>query len=89
VPSFDVLVFHPGFEDHQAEAGRRIVTAEEALEAWYGSRMVVRNRKHRRAPYLVIGSTDGDRHITVVVLATAEPGTWLAYTAWDTKHSDQ
>ena len=89
VPRFDVLVFHPRFEDHQAEAGRRVVTTEEALAAWQGPRTIVRNRRRRKGSYLMIGSTGAGRDITVVLLATAEPSTWLAYTAWDTKLSDQ
>ena len=89
MPRFDDLVFHPRFEDHQAEAGRPPVTIGEALEAWYGERSVVRNRKRRRAPYLVLGSASGGRDITVVILPTAQDGTWLAYTAWDTKEGDQ
>jgi hypothetical protein len=89
VPRFDFLTFHPAFEDHQHEAGRPVITMEEALDAWYGERLVVRNRKGRRGPYLMIGSTGSGRDITVVLLATAEEGTWLAYTAWDTKWSDR
>jgi hypothetical protein len=30
-------------------------------------------------------SAAGRRLVTVVVLGTAVPGTWVAYTAWDTK----
>lgn len=89
MPRFDVLVFHPSFEDHQSEAGRRVVTMEEALDAWYGSRAIVPNRRGRRGPYLMVGSTVEGRDITVVLLATAEKGAWLADTAWDTKQSDQ
>ena len=88
MPRFDLLAFHPRFEEHQSEAGRRVVTAVEALDAWYGKRTMIRDRKGRRGPYLMLGSTSGGRDITVVVLTTAEEGTWLAYTAWDTKQSD-
>jgi len=41
------------------------------------------------SPYLMVGRTGEGRDITVVLLATAEKGAWLAYTAWDTKQSDQ
>jgi hypothetical protein len=37
VPHFDWLAFHPNFEDHQAEAGRRIVTRDEVEDAWWAS----------------------------------------------------
>jgi len=88
VATFDDLVFHPDFEGHQSAAGRRVVTVVEADQAWYGQRTFVRNRRRRAGRYLMIGRTDRGRNITVVVLGTANPGTWVAYTAWDTKPGD-
>jgi len=84
VPRFDWIEFHGRFEEHQAEAGRRIVSRAEAEEAWYGRRQFVRNRRHATGPYLLIGRTAAGRRITVVLVRTDEPETWLAYTAWDT-----
>ena len=83
MPTFDDLVFHPDFEAHQSAAGRRVVTVGEADDAWYGHRTFVRNRRRRDATFLMLGRTTGGRDITVVVLRTAIPGTWVAYTAWD------
>jgi hypothetical protein len=88
MPAFDDLVFHPDFEAHQSAAGRRVVTVEEADDAWYGERIFVRNRRRRAATYLMLGRTTGGREVTIVVLGTAVPGTWVAYTAWDTKLGD-
>jgi hypothetical protein len=88
MPTFHDLVFHPDFEAHQAAAGRRVVTLNEADEAWYGERAFVRNRRRRAAQYLMLGRTSGGRDITVVVLGTSISGTWVAYTAWDTKPGD-
>lgn len=48
---------------------------------WYGERVFIANTK-RRGSYLMRGSTRGGRHVTVVVLPTGYPGTWLVYTAW-------
>lgn len=89
MPHFDWLVFHPNFEDHQGEADRRIVTCEEAEEAWWGARTIVRNRKGQKAPYLMLGTTSEPREVTVVLFGTDLDDTWLAYTAWDTKESDR
>lgn len=89
MPRFDELECHPNFEEHQAQAGRRVVTCEEAEDAWYGHRSIVPNRRGRAAPYLMIGRTGTKRDITVVLLPTDAAGTWVAYTAWDTKASDQ
>ncbi len=88
MPIFDDLLFHPDFEGHQSAAGRRVVAIVEADQAWHGQRTFVRNRRHRAGQYLMIGRTDRGRDITVVLLGTADPGIWVAYTAWDTKSGD-
>lgn len=72
MPRFDFLLFHDRFEDHQAEAGRRIVTAFEVDEIWYGTRRFVRNVK-RSGSYLMTGSTLAGRPVTVVILSTGDP----------------
>lgn len=89
LPRFDELDCHPNFEEHQAQTGRRVVTCGEAEEAWYSERTIVPNRRGRRAPYLLIGQTGSGRDITVVLLPTDLDGTWVAFTAWDTKPSDR
>lgn len=86
---FDDLVFHPNFEDHQSQAGRAIVSEEEVWDVWLGDHAVVRNRKHRRGAYLMVGLTDTGRPVTVVLRRWRPTGTWQAYTAWDTKASDR
>lgn len=88
MPRFDFILFHERFEDHQAEADRRIVSESEVDEIWYGNRQFVRNLR-RSGSYLMVGATSAGRAVTVVVLSTNDPESWLAYTAWDTKHSDQ
>lgn len=88
MPHFDWLAFHPNFEDHQAEAGRPVVTCEEADEAWWDNREIVPNRKAQRGKYLMVGLTLRGRGITVILFGTDLDDTWLAYTAWDTKKSD-
>jgi hypothetical protein len=89
MPNFDWLAFHPRFEDHQAESGRRVVTCDEAEEAWWGEREIVPNRKGARAPYLMLGTTREPRDITVVLFGTDLDDTWLAYTGWTRKESDR
>ena len=88
MPSSDDLVFHQEFEAHQSMAGRRVVAVGEADDAWHGQRTFVRNRRRRAAQYLMLGRTPGGRAITVVLLGTSIPGTWVAYTAWETKTGD-
>jgi hypothetical protein len=84
VPRFDDLDCHPRFEQHQADAGRRVVSCEEAIEAWYGRRQIVRNRRDAAGPYLMVGKTYAGRPITVVLQSAQRRGSWVAYTAWDT-----
>lgn len=84
LPDFDDLHCHDTFEAHQANAGRRVVSCDEAIAAWYGRRLIIRNRKGGIAPYLFLGRTLSGRRITVVILPTDDPQSWLAYTAWDT-----
>lgn len=89
MPTFDDLICDNAFEPHQAIAGRRVVTCDEAMEAWYGARRIVPNRRRRRGPFLMLGRTLAGRDVTVVLLPSADAGTWVAYTAWDTKPTDR
>lgn len=89
MPVFDELIFHETFEEHQSAADRAVVSRLEALEAWDGDRTLVRNKRRQRGQYLLLGYTLAGRGITVVLLETRTVGTWLAYTAWDTKISDR
>ena len=84
MPKFEILEFHPRYEEHQARAGRRVVTEPETEEAWYGERRIVRNKRTGKGPFLMLGRTDGGRNITVVLLTTKRQSVWCAYTAWDT-----
>jgi len=81
VPRFRRPLFHDNFEDHQAAAGRRVVTQEEAEDVWFARREFYANTK-RRGSYLMRGLTPAGRSITVVILPTADPETWLLFTAW-------
>lgn len=89
MPPFLDLVFHENFEEHQALAGRRVVTREEVLEVWDGRRQLVPNRKSRSGQYLMVGYTNAGRAVTVALFELRPAGTWLAHTAWDTKPSDR
>ena len=89
MPRFEELEFHENFEDHQAAAGRRVVTESEAIEVWDGQRLMVPNRSSGRGRYLMAGLTSARRPVTVVLLEGATDGAWVAYTAWDTKHTDR
>jgi hypothetical protein len=38
---------------------------------------------------LLIGRTDGGRHLTVVIEATLDPTTWLPVTAWESTDAER
>jgi hypothetical protein len=87
VPSFDQQVIGDEFEEHQAQAGRRIVTAREAQQVWDNGFLPRRNVRGDPDTRLLIGQTDGGRRVTLVSRHLGD-GDWLTYTAWDTKESD-
>jgi hypothetical protein len=41
------------------------------------------------ARWLLIGRTDGGRHLTVVIEATLDPTTWLPVTAWESTPAER
>jgi len=51
--------------------------------------VVVRNRKGRRADYLMIGSTHGGEIVTVALQKTREAGTWRVATAFAATDAQQ
>ena len=87
MPKYAEQVIADEFEDHQARAGRPIVTAREALEVWDNGFMPRRNVRGSENSRLLIGRTDGGRRVTLVSRHLGD-GTWFTYTAWETKEAD-
>ncbi len=65
--------------------GVRIEHVIEVLEAPY---RLLRNRKERRAPYLVIGRDHQGRCLAIPIEPTYDPGLWRPVTAWWCKPSE-
>ena len=69
--------------------GARGISLAEADETLRNRHILLRNRRgHRDRPQLhdrrlLIGRTDGDRPITLVIEVTLDPTTWLLITGWD------
>jgi hypothetical protein len=64
--------------------GARTISAEEAEQLLRNSHITIRNPRasdpgSRR---LLIGRTDGDRCLTLVIEQTVDPTTWLIVTGW-------
>lgn len=87
VPTYAQQVISDEFEEHQATAGRRIVTAREAQEMWDNGFLPRRNTRGAPDTRLLIGRTNAGRRVTLVSRHLGD-GTWFTYTAWDTKEAD-
>ena len=48
-----------------------------------------RKRGERGRRWLLIGRTDGGRALTVVIVQTVEPTTWLIITGWDSTDAER
>jgi uncharacterized DUF497 family protein len=81
-----VLVFDDENEDKIAAHGLVPEQVEQILD---NPHIVVRNRKRRRAMYLVIGRDNGGRCIAVPVEPTNDPVTWRPVTAWPCKDHER
>ncbi len=87
MPTFLEQVIADEFEDHQARAGRPVVTVREAQQVWENGFLPRRNSRGSSVTRLLIGHTNAGRRITLVSRHLGD-GTWFTYTAWDTKESD-
>jgi len=84
-------VVHQLFATEEAldKLGGRGISIGEAEQLLRNRHVLLRNlrghpdRRQRQARRLLIGLTDGERVITLVVQATIEPTTWLLITGWD------
>jgi hypothetical protein len=78
------------FDDENVEKfaahGLTDLQVDQVLE---NEHVVVRNRKRRRAQYLVIGTDHGGTCIAVPIEKTPEPGVWRPVTAWRCKASER
>lgn len=66
-------------EAHIAEHG---VTPREVNQMVENPHIIVRNRKRRRAPVLLIGRTHGGRVLSVPLAKTRDPEVWRPITAF-------
>ncbi len=65
--------------------GARGISAEEAEQRPPNTHVTVRNPRGsggRVRRLLLIGRTDGDRTLTLVIESTVDPTTWLLVTGW-------
>ncbi len=75
--------------------GARGISVAEAEQTIWNLHVIVRNRRgspERRQPdtrRLVIGQSDANRVLTLVIEETVEPTTWLLITGWDSTPAER
>jgi uncharacterized DUF497 family protein len=75
--------------------GARGISVVEAEQTIWNLHLIVRNRHgspERRQPNtrrLVIGLSDANRVLTLVIEETVEPTTWLLITGWDSTPAER
>ena len=75
--------------------GARGISVAEASQTIRNRHVIVRNRRgspERRQPdtrRLVIGQSDANRVLTLVIEETIEPTTWLLITGWDSTSAER
>jgi uncharacterized DUF497 family protein len=75
--------------------GARGISVAEAEQTIWNLHVIVRNRRgslERRQPNtrrLVIGRSDANRVLTLVIEETVEPTTWLLITGWDSTPAER
>ncbi len=84
-PNIEVFVFDDINEKKFAAHG---VTPEQVLQVLDNDHVILRNRRERRAAYIVIGRDDGGACIAVPVEPTYEANAWRPVTAWYCKWSE-
>jgi hypothetical protein len=75
--------------------GARGISVVEAEQTIWNRHVIVRNRRgrpERRQPdvrRLVVGQSDANRVLTLVIEETIEPTTWLLITGWDSTPAER
>jgi uncharacterized DUF497 family protein len=75
--------------------GARRISVAEAEQTIWNRHAIVKNRRgtsERRQPQtrrLLIGSSNANRILTLVIEETVEPTTWLLITGWDSTPAER
>ena len=87
MPPLDIQAFVIDDENEEKFAGHGI-SPEQVLQVLGNEHVVIRNRKQRRAVYMVIGVDDGGACIAVPIEPTHDPTVWRPITACRCKRSE-
>jgi hypothetical protein len=87
----ELLITDVGIE----KLGARQITVEEAEETLRNRHVLVPNlrgaqeRPQADTRRLLIGRTNGDRAVTLVIEATLDPTTWMIVTGWESTAAER
>jgi hypothetical protein len=84
-PTFGDFLFDDENEEKIAAHG---LTTRQVLQILDDEIVYARNRRARRAEWLIIGRDHGGRAISVPVEPTHDPILWRPVTAWPSKHHE-
>lgn len=72
--------------------GARDISARAAEQLPRNRHVTIRNPREGNEPgnrLLLIGETDGDRRLTLVIERTVDPTTWLIVTGWSSTEAER
>jgi hypothetical protein len=75
--------------------GVRGISILETEQAIWNRHVLIKNRRgisrrpQLRLRRLLIGRSDGDRPLTLVIEQTVDPTTWLLVTGWESTHAER
>ena len=75
--------------DNEEKFAQHGLSARQVVQVLDGAHLVVRNRKRRRARYLIIGRDNGGQCIAIPVAPTYEPNNVGPVTAWRCKEEER
>jgi hypothetical protein len=76
-------------DDNDEKFAAHGLSARRVLDVLEDEHVIVRNRKRRRAMYLLIGRDRGGACIAVPIEPTHEPTLWRPVTAWPCKEHER
>lgn len=78
------------FDDYNIEElARHHIRPREVLQLLDNAFTVRRNRKHRSGQRQLIGTTQGGRVLTIILVETSVPDRWRPVTGWDSTQAER
>jgi hypothetical protein len=76
-------------DENENKIAAHRLTSRRVLQVLENKHIVVPNRRHRRASFLIVGRDNGGACISVPIERTRDPLVWRPVTAWFSKGSER